>query len=240
VSCSWWLLLALCFSGEETMKTSESQKELVAALLAAQQAFPVIDKSKDGQAGNRKFKYAPLEAIKALCDPVLWANGLIVTQGAEGHFVVTRLDHSSGEWRETRMPMNEVHSSDQAYGIEFMYKRRYSYQSIIGIVTEEDVDGNSRKRGEKPAEPGVQGSVKHAVRDGIGDDLPEDWKIYLRDLADDCTALVKQGKVGAAVERIREAALEADQETYMTNQMDAPIRGAIKKASQSTKEAATA
>jgi hypothetical protein len=64
--------------------------------------------------------------------------------------LVTRLEHISGEWRETRMPMNEVHASDQAYGIEFSYKRRYSYQGIIGIVTEEDVDGNARKRGEKP------------------------------------------------------------------------------------------
>jgi hypothetical protein len=38
--------------------------------------------------------------------------------------------------------MNEVHASDQAYGIEFSYKRRYSYQGILGIVTEEDTDGN--------------------------------------------------------------------------------------------------
>lgn len=217
------------------MKTSESQVNLVTALLAAQRAFPPIEKSKDGQAGNRKFKYAPLEEIKRLCDPILWEHDLLVTQGAEGHCVVTRLEHISGEWRETRMPMNEVHASDQAYGIEFSYKRRYSYQGILGIVTEEDVDGNTRKRGEKPEDITKAGTLKHAVRDGIGEDLPEDWKTYLRDLADDCIVLVKQGKVGAAHERIQEAQLEADQYVYMVNHMDSTVRSQLKKYGESLK-----
>lgn len=220
------------------MKTSESQANLVPALLAAQRAFPAIEKTKDGQAGNRKFKYAPLEEIKRLCDPILWEAGLMVTQGAEGHCVVTRLEHVSGEWRETRMPMNEVHASDQAYGIEFSYKRRYSYQGILGIVTEEDVDGNTRKRGEKPEDITKGGTVKHAVRDEIGDNLPEDWKTYLRDLADDCSVLVKQGKVKAAHERILEAALEADQHTWMANQMDSGTRSMLKKYGDSLKDKA--
>lgn len=218
------------------MKTSETQTALVPALLEAQKAFPAVEKTKDGQAGNRKFKYAPYESIKALCDPILWANGLMVTQGAEGHLLVTRLEHVSGEWRETRMPMNEVHASDQAYGIEFSYKRRYSYQGILGIVTEEDVDGNTRKRGEKPEDITKGGTVKHAVRDEIGDNLPEDWKTYLRDLADDCAVLVKQGKVKAAHERILEAALEADQHTWMANQMDSGTRSMLKKYGDSLKE----
>lgn len=218
------------------MKTSESQASLVAALLAAQRTFPPIEKSKAGQAGNRKFMYAPLEEIKKLCDPILWENGLLVTQGAEGHCVVTRLEHVSGEWRETRMPMNEAHPSDQSYGIEFSYKRRYSYQAILGIVTEEDVDGNARKRGEKPQDLTKGGTVKHAVRDGIGDDLPEDWKTYLRDLADDCTALIRKGKVGAAHDRIADDKLDSDQYTYLFNQLESDCRSVLKKYGESLKE----
>lgn len=217
------------------MQTSETQKELIAALLAAQQKFPAVEKTKSGQAGNRKFKYAPLEEIKALCDPVLWEHGLLVTQGADGHYVITRLEHVSGEWRETRMPMNEVHASDQAYGIEFSYKRRYSYQAILGIVTEDDVDGNARKRGEKPEDITKGGTVRHAVRDEIGDDLPEDWKTYLRDLAEDITVQVKQGKLQYATEMILDAKLEADQHTWMFNQMDSGIRSMLKKHGESLK-----
>lgn len=218
------------------MKTSETQTSLIAALLEAQKTFPAVAKTKDGQAGNRKFKYAPYEDIKALCDPILWANGLMVTQGAEGHLLVTRLEHVSGEWRETRMPMNEVHASDQAYGIEFSYKRRYSYQGILGIVTEEDVDGNTRKRGERPEDITKGGTIRHSVRGEIGADLPEDWKIYLSDLADDCAALVKQGKVKAAHEMIAEAALEADQHTYLWDQLESGIRTALTKFRDSLKQ----
>lgn len=213
------------------MKTSESQTTLVPALLAAQQAFPLIEKTKEGQAGNRKFRYAPLESIKALCDPILWANQLMVTQGPEGHLLVTRLEHASGEWREIRMPMNEVHSSDQAYGIELTYKRRYSYQGILGIVTEDDVDGNKTK----VLKPGPQdltksGSVHHTVRGGIGDNLPEDWKIYLRDLADECMALCSNGRAVEALERIDNDRLEDDQRVYLESHMDSKTRAAIKAA----------
>ena len=89
------------------MKTSATQKELLTALLAAKMRFPKIEKNKEGQAGNRKFRYAPLEVIKDACDPILHELGLIVTQGPDGHFLDTRLDHCpSGEWREIHTPMD--------------------------------------------------------------------------------------------------------------------------------------
>ncbi len=209
------------------MKTSDSQIALIAALMAFQTEVPPIEKTKEGQAGNRKFKYAPLDAIKAICDPLLRQNGIVLTQGTMGHCVVTRLDHISGEWREIMMPMNEVHSSDQAYGIEFSYKRRYSYTGILGIVTEDDVDGNKAKI-EKPGVLGPGESLKHSVRGGIGDKLPEDWKIYLRDLADEISALVSNGKLAAAHERINDDKLDDEQRTYMENHMDSKIRSALK------------
>lgn len=205
--------------------------------MAAQRAFPVVAKTKEGQAGNRKFKYAPYEFIKELCDPVLWENGLMVTQGAEGHLLVTRLDHVSGEWRETRMPMNDVHASDQAYGIEFSYRRRYSYQGILGIVTEEDVDGNSAKRGDKPQDLTKEGTVRHAVRDGIGEDLSEDWKVYLRDMAAEVVGLVNDGKAVEAAQMIARDKLEADQRVYLENKMDSKTRSAIKKAEEAVRAA---
>lgn len=123
------------------MKTSESQKSLAAALLAAQEEFPAIAKTKEGQSGNRKFKYADLDMIKDKVDPILWKRKLLLAQGTDGFEIVTRLDHiESGEWREIRMPTNKEHASDQAYGIELGYRRRYSVQLILGIVTEEDND----------------------------------------------------------------------------------------------------
>lgn len=130
----------------ENMKISDSQLALVKALFEAKGAFPRIAKNKEGQAGNRKFRYAPLDEINDLVDPVLRACGLMVTQGTEGHELITRLEHISGEWREIRMPVNAEHANMQSYGIEITYRRRYSVQLILGIVTEEDIDIRAKER----------------------------------------------------------------------------------------------
>lgn len=212
------------------MKTSESQTLLLAALLEAKRKFPKIEKIKEGQAGNRKFKYAPLEFIKDACDPILHELGLMVTQGPEGALLVTRLDHISGEWREIRMPMDEVYPSDQSYGISFSYRRRYSYQGILGIMTEEDVDGNTRKPAEKPGPKDLTkgGTVRHSPRAGIGDDLPDDWKVYLKDLAQECMELNGLNNLPEALDRISRANLDDTQRTYLENHMDSKTRSALK------------
>lgn len=128
------------------MKTSDSQANLVPALFAAKKAFPRIAKNKTGQSGNRSFKYAPLEEINDHVDPILWENGLFITQYPEGHEIVTRLEHISGEWREARMPVNAEHANMQSYGIEVTYRRRYSVPMILGITTEEDIDVKEKNR----------------------------------------------------------------------------------------------
>ena len=128
---------------------------LIPALFAAKKAFPRIEKNKRGQAGNRSFNYAPLDAIMDHVDPVLHEHGLMITQGTQGHELVTRLEHTSGEWRETVMPVNAEHANMQSYGIEITYRRRYAYQLILGITTEEDVDikDKIKRRGIDHTEP---------------------------------------------------------------------------------------
>lgn len=133
------------------MKTSDTQSELVKALHLARKAFPAIGKTKTVNAGRMVYKYAPLESIMYAVDTVLLNNGLVLTQGADGHAITTRLDHVSGEWREFSMPINAEHGNMQNYGIELTYRRRYSVQMMLGIVTEDDTDGRS-KIGKQEAE----------------------------------------------------------------------------------------
>lgn len=134
--------------GDE-MKHSESRKEIMHALFNARSEFPKIIKDKSGQAGNRQFKYAPLEVILDIVEPILANHGLMITQPPDGHNIITLLEHvPSGEWRESTMPMNQEHANMQSFGIEMTYRRRYSVQSMLGIVTEEDTDGiGATKRG---------------------------------------------------------------------------------------------
>lgn len=174
---------AWCGLLESTVKCSESQTAIVGSLLKARQAFPKIGKTKEGQAGNRRFKYAPLDEVLDAVMPHLYANGLLLTQGTEGNDLVTRLDHISGEWREHRMPINAEHANMQSYGIELTYRRRYAIQPMLGIVTEDDTDGHGAQRrnrgfdhGGQEDEPKSQGAAQNgteANRQALGGLQPE-------------------------------------------------------------------
>ena len=82
-------------------------------------------------------------------------------------------------------------------------------------------DGDVKRKGSGPVV---------TPRGNIGEDLPEEDKEFLRDMAQSCTDLVKAGKSLEAYLMIKESALESDQEIWLSNQMDAGIRSAIKKA----------
>lgn len=116
--------------------------------------------------------YAPFDAVLDAVRPVLIESGLMMTQGTEGHALVTRLDHpESGEWRETSMPINEQHANMQSYGIELTYRRRYAAVAMLGIVTEDDTDGQGdrgKRKGvdftsDKSGTP--RGSAREALKD---------------------------------------------------------------------------
>lgn len=218
------------------MKTSESQKSLVAAMLKARQSFKVIVKDKEGQAGNRKFKYAPLDAVLDAVMPALYANDLLLTQGTEGHELVTRLDHVSGEWREHRMPINEEHANMQSYGIELTYRRRYAIQPMLGIVTEDDTDGggSEERGGVDHTDEGAQ-SGSDLCRKAFHS-LQPDVQTHLRRKAPtiDAAAMTNAPKARDMLEREVEgydAAMQVTVKQGLWHLLDTKTKTAIRKAS---------
>ena len=69
-------------------------------------------------------------------------------------------------------------------------------------------------------------------RGGIGEDLPLDIKEFLQDMANSVTELVSAGQAKDALAMIDEQQLEADQKVYLSNQLDAKVRSALKKAKE--------
>lgn len=122
-------------------------KNLIEALIKAQQEFPKIIKDREGM---HRAKYAELSSLIEQTKPVLNKNGLSVIQTmefdtVEGKIVTvvkTYLLHSSGEQIESKMPFVQS-SNPQETGKFITYYRRYSYQSILGISTEDDDDADS-------------------------------------------------------------------------------------------------
>ena len=114
----------------------------------------------------------------------------------------------------------------QNLGAVQTYLRRYLWVAALEIVEHDALD---QPINEKNVPEGKKGPVIGASQ-GIGDDLPDDIKDFLRDLSVAATELVNQGKAKSALAMIDEQALEGDQRIWLSNQMSSNVRSALKKA----------
>ena len=118
---------------------------LAAALVAAQRA--IRNPALDGTNPHFHSKYATLAATLASVLPPLNAQGISVLQPAsvtaDGIVTVTTiLLHSSGASRDYAISARSG-TTVQQLGSTITYLRRYALSSLLGIVGEEDDDGNA-------------------------------------------------------------------------------------------------
>ena len=136
------------------METSESINELATALVKAKAAMKPALKSAINPAfargGSPGSKYAKLEDCDEAASPALCDNGLVLMQGVHGDAFVARLVHSSGQWMQIRVPLpGDVHAMTvQQLGSMTTYLRRQTY-SLVGLVTDDDDDGNEASKAKK-------------------------------------------------------------------------------------------
>jgi hypothetical protein len=92
-----------------------------------------------------KSKFATLDSILDATRPILAKHGLALSQepvfedGMAG--VVTRIIHTSGESRESKLLLPMRDQSAQGAGSAITYARRYSAAAVLGIASEDDEDG---------------------------------------------------------------------------------------------------
>lgn len=148
------------------MKHSESLENIATALAVAQGKMKPAH--MDSVNPFLKNKYASLNSIMDACRDVLAESGLAVLQmptTPDGHpgtvGLTTRLIHISGEYVEDTfyLPMNDEKgkSTAQVAGSIITYLRRYALAAMLGIVADEDTDGNSPPDG---AQNGRQPTAK--------------------------------------------------------------------------------
>lgn len=128
------------------MSQSEVINELAAALSKAQGEMQAAIKDKI----NPFFKssYADLGSVWDAARPVLSKYGLCVMQTTEmipeGKIImVTTLAHTSGQWMKSFLPLNPAKNDSQGIGAAITYLRRYSLSAIVGVVCDEDDDGET-------------------------------------------------------------------------------------------------
>lgn len=103
--------------------------------------------------GNYDFKYATLASIVETISPIMAKNGLGFFQTIKESNVITIITHKSGEFFESWLPFpmpkektlkdqTTVPLTAQEVGSWITYFRRYSLIAALGLVADDDDDGN--------------------------------------------------------------------------------------------------
>ena len=118
--------------------------KLAPALVALQADLVPVAKS----ASNPFFKskYAPLNEVMANVQPLLAKHKLAISQfltNLNGESAMrTILLHESGQYIEDVQPLLLVKQDPQSQGSATTYARRYGVMSVLGVVADDDDDGN--------------------------------------------------------------------------------------------------
>lgn len=127
------------------MNRSETIGEIAKAMNAAQPNIKVA--IKDSSNPFFKSKYADLQAVWDACKEALHANGLSVMQ-MPSHIdgepaLETILAHTSGQWLSGVYPLSPTKRDPQGVGAAITYARRYALAALVGVVYDEDDDGET-------------------------------------------------------------------------------------------------
>lgn len=130
---------------------SANVDQLATALAAAQAEMGTVKKNADNPYFNSR--YADLAACFEAVRSIFPKHGLAITQSLVPQddlsyiCVRTTLLHSSGQWLASDCVLNsnaaKAKNPAQAAGSAITYARRYGLAALVGIVTDEDDDGNA-------------------------------------------------------------------------------------------------
>ena len=144
--------------------------KLAPALVALQADLKPVEKSADNP--FFKSKYAPLPAVMEAVQPLLAKHKLAVSQFVthlDGHSALrTLLIHESGQLLEDTQPLLLAKQDPQGQGSAITYARRYGVMAVLGLVADEDDDGNAASAhtgSYKATERKPQASASNAASD---------------------------------------------------------------------------
>ena len=213
---------------------SGNEMNVYQKLNIARKKFHGIELKKSGHNKFAGYKYFELGDFIIPALDIFNEVGLtgIITFGAtEAHMEI--VDNENPENRIIiSSPMSTAALKGchevQNLGAVQTYLRRYLWVAALEIVEHDALDSSPKLTEEGIKKKGAGPVI--TPRGDIGEDLPQDIKDFLTDLAAGVTELVDQGKAKQALALIDEQALEADQRVWLANQMSSTVRSALKNA----------
>ena len=138
----------------ERMEAKQSEREFTRALIQFQRDCPPVLKTDDGV---HRSKYAPLDKIKPVVDPVLWRNGFAATWDTQIHeekkqvTSTCTLRHEAGHKTSASYTapidpapgMKDIHAVASAVS----FAERRALQAVTGITPQRVDDDGKRAAG---------------------------------------------------------------------------------------------
>jgi hypothetical protein len=153
------------------MEQSADITELAKAIAAFQAAMTPVEKSADNP--FFRSKYADLASVMKQAMPLTSKEGISIVQFpglAEGAEVLyTQLSHTSGQWMRSCMKLHLTKNDAQGQGSALTYAKRYAAMAALGIVADEDDDGNAASK-QKSA---TVSKIADQVKAGVGSTKPK-------------------------------------------------------------------
>lgn len=139
----------------ETQTPESLAAELMELLSEAQKEMPNPKKSREGQKGYQKYKYATLDAVLDIVKGPLNSRGIFLSQPSgkldDGTMRVQTVVFYKGTQMVLDTKPYEYDSDPQEFGKRETYARRYSLLTAFGLAGEDDTDGDTGPKA--PANP---------------------------------------------------------------------------------------
>lgn len=151
--------------------------QLAKAMLAVQKQLTPA--TKDATNPYTRSRYATLNAVMDACKAALLDNGIWLTQitvpSEPGTIaLLTKLTHAeTGQFQSavTILPLPKLDC--QGAGSAITYARRYALTAMLGMVTEDDDDGEGAKLPPRPTRPMSSSQSQAQAQPQDSHDLPQ-------------------------------------------------------------------
>lgn len=172
---------------------SEQLNELFSALSKAQSM--ILTAAKDKQNPFYKSRYSDLSSVWDAIREPLSQNGLTILQpfgGPKDSMILeTWIGHSSGQWMKSTIPITPLKSDPQSLGSYITYLRRYALSSLVGVVSEEDDDGEAATKHSRKQEQN-QKPVPPPIKLETDEQLNEAFTPFTKDYHEEDPELIKK------------------------------------------------
>lgn len=141
------------------------------AFLKLQAAIRPAIKEAENEAfkrGGKASKYADLSAVWEAVKSPLHEHGFVIIQSPDFEgadmWLKTTVLHTSGDKIEGRYPLRPARNDPQGYGSALTYARRYSISAMLGVIADDDDDGNAASNVGSGAKPAASASAPAQMR----------------------------------------------------------------------------